>query len=317
MKRLTMVMRCGDPKAAAEALMYTLIDEAYAFTRMSGTDVAKAIRAGKAEFTNMGVKDGKLVSTNGSLKNYTIVDTAGNLASEPHAVILNRVENEKGDLVGYTIYNSYGVLQEVNVAAAASLARAGQIANGKIRHTQQGDIVSSISGLYPLRSIKMDEAKDKTITADILFIGAAINGRSSVRYGGIIVNAANAAALNKVYEKLHKANAELMTKFKDISGESGESLSMKRTGSAGFYGVYPIDTLFDMVKAADNKVTLPMGKVTIACTDYSDDQKEESSITLNSKLTPTGHTNGTAKSDKALHGYAEKVIERLKGIKIS
>lgn len=316
MKRLTMVMRCGDPKAPAEALHYTLIDEGYNFVRMSGVEVVKAIMAKKAEFTNMGVKDNQLVSTNGSLKNYTLVDNMGNLASAPRAVVLNRVENEKG-LIGYTIFNTAGVLQEINVATAATFAKQGVIANGKLRHTQQGDIVASISGNYPLRTIKMDEATDKTITVDVLFIGSAVKGNESARYAGIIINGANAASVTKVYSKLSKASDTVITKVRSLGGEkAAESLVMKRTGTAGFYGVYPIDTVFDMISKADNTISLPLDKLIIACTDYNSGEACESSIELSKSMKPLGKDTGSEKADKGLRSYAETVLEKFKGIKI-
>ena len=317
MKRLTMVMRCGDPKAPAEAMHYTLIGEDYSFVHMSGVEVVKAILAKKAEFTNMGVKDNQLVSTNGSLKNYNLVDKAGNLASEPRAVILNRVENEKG-LIGYTIYNTNGVLQEVTVAMAAELAKYGKVANGKIRHTQQGDIVASINGMYPLRTIKMEDATDRTITADLMFIGSAINGKSSTKYAGIIINGANAAALTKIYAGLAKANSQVVDKVASIGGaKASEALVLKRTGTAGFYGVYPIDVAFDIIGKANNTVSLPLDRVIIACTDYSGDEVCESSIELSDTLKPIGKNTGSEQSDKALRGYAEKVLDKLKAVKIS
>ena len=316
MKRLTMVMRCGDPKAPAEAMHYTLIGDDYSFVHMSGVEVAKAIMGKKAEFTNMGVKDNQLVSTNGSIKNYNLVDNTGNLASEPRAVILNRVENEKG-LLGYTIYNLNGVLQEVRVAEAAELAKFGKIANGKIRHTQQGDIVASISGMYPLRTIKMEEATDKTITADLMFIGSAINSKLSAKYAGIIINGNNAASLSKIYDGLAKANRQVVEKVSEIGGaKASEALTLKRTGTAGFYGVYPIDTAFDIVGKANNTVSLPLEKLIIACTDYSDGEVCESSIELSKALKPLGKNTGSDKADKALRGYAEKVLEKVQKITI-
>lgn len=316
MKKLTMVMRCGDPKAPAEAMNYTLIGEDYSFERMSGADIVKAIAGGKIEVTNLGIKDKGLVSTNGAMKNYTLVDMSGVLIDKPRAVILNRVESEKG-LLGYTMYNTNGVLQEVNVAQAAELARAGLIANGKIRHTQQGDIVASISGFYPLRTIKMGDTTDKSITVDVMFIGSAIAGQHNTKYAGVIINGKNAAAITKLYDNLVKANNKLVEKVSEISGaDEKDALGIKRTGTSGFYGVYPIDTAFELIEKAGNKITLPMGKLLIACTDY-DDNKTEATIAITPDMKPAGHQEGTAKANKALKAYTEKVITKLKNVNIS
>lgn len=316
MKTLTMVMRFGDPKALAESMHYTLIGEDYSFERMTGVEIVKAINAKKIAVTNLGVTDKGLVSTNGALKNYTLVDTSGKLVGEAKAVILNRVENEKG-LIGYTIYNASGVLQEVLVKDAANMANAGLISNGKIRHTQQGDIVASISGMYPLRTIKMGDAADKSINVDITFMGSAIKGKHNTKYAGVIVNGKNAAAITKLYESLVKANNKLIGTIEESYGaKESASLGIKRTGTAGFYGVYPIEVAFDLFDKAGKKVSFPMGKLMIACTDYDAD-KSESAVAITPDLKSAGRQEGTEKSDKALKAYAEIVVAKLKELTIT
>lgn len=318
MKKLTMVMRCGDAKAPAEAMQYTLIGMDYSFERMSGADLVKAITGKKVEVTNLGVTEKGLVSTNGALKNYTLVDLSGAVIGEPRAVILNRVESEKG-LLGYTMYNASGVLQEVNVAQAADLARVGMIANGKIRHTQQGDIVASISGMYPLRTIKMADTNinDDTITVNVMFIGSAIAGKNSTKYAGIEISGKNAVSITKMYDTLLKANEKLIEKVSEISGEDESApLGIKRTGTAGFYGVYPINSVFELIEKAGNKISLPMGKLLIACTDYDSD-KAEAMIALTPDMKPAGRQDGTPKANKALKEYTEKVLNKLSGVTIT
>lgn len=316
MKLLTMVMRCGDPKAKAEAMHYILIGADYSFERMTGSEIVNAIKAKKIEVTNLGISEKGLVSTNGAMKNYTLVDEAGRPVGAPRAVILNRVESEKG-LLGYTMYNVNGTLQEIGVAQAAELARANMIANGKIRHTQQGDIVASINGVYPLRTIKMAETTDKTITVDLMFIGSAIAGKTNTKYAGIIVNGKNAAAITKLYDGLVKANKRLTDKLIESTGDTSvaETLGIQRTATAGFYGVYPIDTAFEMIEKAGNKISLPMDKIIIACTDYDED-KAEANVVLTSAKKAAGHQTGTPKAEKALKAYTEKILEKLQTVTI-
>ena len=316
MKRLTMVVRCGDVKANAEASIYTLIGEDYSFERMSGADIVKAIKAKKIEVTNMGVTEKGLVSTNGALKNYTTFDMAGNMVGQPRAVVLNRVETEKG-LIGYTIYHVDGTLHEVRVPQLVEMAQANMVANGKIRHTQQGDIVASISGLYPLRVMKLSEPVDKSITLDVMFFGSAIKGKHNIKYVGAMVNAKNAAGITAIHKNLEGANAKLISSIKDVTGvDEAAALGIKRTGTAGFYGVFPMDSFIKLVEKADNKIAMPMGSVMIACTDYDAD-KAESNITIGKDKKPTGKQTGTEKADKALRGYAEKVLEKLADIKVT
>lgn len=316
MRTLTMVMRCGDINTPVENMQYTLIGTDYSFERMSGVELVKAIKSKAVAVTNMDVTDKGLVSTNGAMKNYTLVDTTGALVQEPKAVILNRVESDKG-LLGYTMYNVQGVLQEITVVQAAELARANKIANGKIRHTQQGDIVASISGVYPLRTIKMADAEDKSISVEIMFIGSAIAGKQSAKYAGVIVNGKSAASLTKLYGSLVKDNVKIIEKVSGMSGkDEADSLAVKRTGTAGFYGVYTLDKVFDLIDKAGKAVKFPMGKILIACTDYDADAAE-SDIILSLGLGILDKRKGSSKSDEAIKVYAADLVSKLKAIKIS
>lgn len=318
MKKLTMVMRTGDAKAPAESLLYTLIDENYNFVRKTGTEIMKQIGSKEVEVTNLGIKDGRLVSTNGALKNYTLVDMTGAIVGKPSAVILNRVETEKG-LLGYTAFSTNGTLVELDVAKAVDLAKAGLIANGKIRHTQQGDIVASIGGNYILRTIKIQEAVSDNITVSLLFIGSALSGDGrATRYAGVIVEADNAASVTKLYDKLNKSNKEVIEKVVGMSGDKNlaNTLGMKVTGTAGFYGIYSITTVFDLIQTASNAVSLPMGKLMIACTDYSDPDHAESNVTLTADLKAAGRQMGSAKGDESLKGYVKTLLEKLQKVTI-
>lgn len=312
-------MRCGDAKAPAESLFYTLIGEDYSFVRMTGADIVKAIASKTIEVTNLGLENKGLVSTNGALKNYTLVDPMGNLATEPRAVILNRVENEKG-LLGYTIFNLNGTLQEVTVVQAVELAKAGKVANGKIRHTQQGDIVASIGGLYPLRTIKMKDAGDETITIAVMFMGSALDGSGkALRYAGVILEGKNAASVSKYYNTLAKSNKAVVDKLVSVSKDANlaNTLGMKVTGTAGFYGIYDIDTVFSLIGKANNMISLPMGKLMVACTDYTDSEHLESNVTLTSDFKAAGRQEGTAKSDESLKAYTKTILSKLQNVKVS
>ena len=313
MSQFTMVMRCGDPKAPAETMYYTLITESYGIKRISGTELVQAIRSKKIEVTNLDVDSKGLVSTNGAIKNYTLIDLSGNIVGTPRAVILNRVEIN-GNLAGYTIYNANGVLQEVNVANAAELARANLIANGKIRHTQQGDIVASINGNYPLRIIEVAKAvEDKEIKADVLLLGSALTGDRTIKYGGIIIEGNSAATMTKYYEKLVRANDNLIQEIKASTGiDESASLKIKRTGNAGFYGVYPLDTVFELIEKANDKIGFPMGKLPIACTDYTAGKIESSaSLSKNMTITADSVVHGSNKTDSAVKVYIKNIIEKL------
>lgn len=320
MKRLTMVMRCGNAKAAPEAMIYTLIGEDYSFTRMSGTDIVKALGAGQIEFTNMGIEKGKLVSTNGALNKYTLIDETGNAATPPKAVILDRVEDKVKGLLGYTIYMPNGTLKEIDVNSAVQFTNNGLVANGKIRHTQQGDIVASIGGVYPLRVIQISAVKDDSITVDIMFFSSALDGSGkAVRYAGIIVNGKNAVTISKLHDTLNKDNTELLSKLIKVSGDTNlkNVLGIKVTGTAGFYGVYSLQSVWNMIEKAGDIVSLPMGNVMIGCIDYKDAEHPESNVTLNNDLSAAGRQSGTASGDESLKAYVKTVLEKLKTVKIA
>ena len=315
MKKFTMVMRTGNPKANSVNMIYTLIGEDYSFAQYTGQNLAKAIMDGKIEVTNLGISDKGLVSTNGALKNYTLVNEYGQLVGAARAVILNRVETDKG-LVGYTIYNLNGVLQEVTIATAVELAKSELIANGKVRPTSNGEIVASIKGDYPIRTIKInDTTLDKTIKVNVLFFGSMLAGQHNTKYAGIMIDGANAASVSKLYDPLCRANKKLIDKVKEVTGvDEAKSFGIQRTGTAGFYGVYPLATVFEVFEKADNKVSLLTEKIVVGATDYDAD-REESRVGLNLSFKAVDGNSGTDKADKAVKEYAAKLIEKLKSIK--
>ena len=166
MKNFTMITRHGSSKDAVSA--YTLISSDYQTVTMPVKELAAAINSKKIAVTNLGLSAKGLVSTNGALDKYTLINSQTNqVEGIARAVILDRVE-QNGKLVGYTVFTQNGTLAEVNIADAAALASKGLISNGKIRHTQDGDIVSAIGGTYPLRTISFSEAPKGEITTDIL-----------------------------------------------------------------------------------------------------------------------------------------------------
>ena len=317
MSKFTMVMRCGSEGMSAESMSYTLISENYEIFRMSGEEIINALLSKKIEITNLGLEGRKLGSTNGALKNYTLIDPYGNVSNGVRAVILNRIE-VNGNLAGYTIYNTNGILQEIDVHTAAEMARGNLIANGKIRHTQSGDIVASINGNYPLRVIEIAKAvREETLKAQILFMGSAITKGKTFKYGGIIIEGNSAATMTKYYEKLVKVNRNLIKEIEENTGiDESTSLKIRVTGNAGFYGVYPMDIIFELIGKAKNTIGMPMGKIMVACLDYTDD-KTESSVEITKSRTFTNSCHGNSRTDKEIKEYAKKIIEKMQACTIS
>ena len=319
MRVLTMVLRCGVEKTSNRDMLYTLVDEEYNIIRMTGDKVEKGILNNEFTVTNMGVTEKGLVATNGAINKYTLVNSmTGTISGQASPVILNRVEIDD-KLAGYTIFNTDGILQEVNVQQAVALHEATPFSNGKLREIKGGHIISSIIGNYPLRKIKVPKEAVKKLSIDVVFVGSAIGkGNKIEKYMGIIINGDNAADITKVYNKVREDNRDLISRIIKLGGDTKikQSLSMKMTGTAGFYGVYPINVVKDIkTKYAGDKMINSIGNIMVSTIDYSSDG-EESRVTLTSDLKLVDKMNGTTRSDKVLKEYINEILPELKQVEI-
>lgn len=318
MKTLTMVMKCGTKDTPADQMSYTCIAEDYSIVRLTGAEITKAVKNSTYALTNMGVGPKGLVSTNGAFDKYTLVNAVSNqIEGKASPVVLNRVE-AKDKLVGYTIFNTAGVLQEVSVEDAVRIHTVSPFSNGKIRHTQDGDIIASIAGNYTLRIIEITKAQAGEIKVDIVFIGSAIGSTRGVhKYAGIMINCDNAADLSKIYSALAFENKELIEAITKTGGGTkvSESLAVKRTGTAGIYGVFPIKAVLGVIKKAGNKAHNKIGSILVACVDYSADGVE-SRVKMSKDLKLSGKETGSERSDTVLKVYLGEIITALKEVKI-
>lgn len=311
MKYCTMVMRHGDPKASSNEMSYTLISDELNIKVMSGTELAKAINDSKIVITNMATSAQGLVSTNGAIKNYTTIDQRGNIVGTPRCVILGRIEvNDK--LKGYKVFTSNGVVAEINLDVAAKLAQVNGIANGKIRHTTEGDIVASIGGNYPLTNIKEDKKDTKASipTVDVVFFGSALNDDKKItKFAGITVTSKDATTIASLYKTLSSDNEKLIGALRDKFGYSEakfDSFKLKQVPGAGFYGVYPLTTVTKIIETVES-IKNTAGKIIVGCTD-----KDEESIALIKSGKITFEQFGTVASDKALEAYVTEVKGLIK-----
>ncbi len=315
MNILTMVLRSGTKGMSANDMGYTFIANDYSVIRMGGKEVIEAMRRREYDFTNMGISEKGLIATNGAMDKYTMIDPVTGVMETPaRPVVLNRVEVDD-KLTGYTIFNVDGILQEVNVKQAVMIHNNTPFSNGKIRGTQKGDIISSIVGNYPLRKIKVPkEVSDKLeMDISIVFIGSAIGKESGVvKYGGILIEYNNAADISGIYNKLVKGNNEVIERVARMGGGSRvrSILGIKRTSKAGFYGVFPIENVFELIKKSGG-VKSKLKGIMIATLDYTNGE-EESRVVLNNDLKIIDKVQGTDKSDKVLDGYVAEVIQELK-----
>ena len=312
MKYLTMVARSGDPKGPSGLMNYTLVGSDFSISNMKGDNIAKGINEGKINVTNLSVSAQGLISTNGAIGKYTTFDVNGNLVGTPRAVILNRVETN-GKLTAYIMFTNNGIIKQATVAEAAALAAQGLIANGKIRHTADGDIVSSITGNYPLLERQIKESEDDVVNVDIVFFGSAFKNGKTAQFGGVIVTSKSAKTIAKMFSKLNDANVKLRDTLHENFGYSDaelKSLEFKQAPGAGFYGVYPISVVDNLMKSGHVKCSI--GKLMIGCLDKSEEGLNESIAIVDiKKKAVIKSQEGTDSSDKILKTYVDKTLAKF------
>jgi hypothetical protein len=312
----TMVVRHGTAK---ETLGYTLIDSAYRTQLVDAKTLKEMISSKKIEVCNLAVENGKIVSTNGALEKYTLVSTETNsVEGTPRAVILNRVE-KNNKLLGYTAFSNTGTVVELSVADAVTLCNKKLVSNGKIRHTESGDIVSAIGGNYPLRTIEVKAAPKGETTVDILYFATAAN--VPVEYFGAIVSGTSAAEISKISDMLNKSNATLVSNIVKTAGNNvRNSLAITRFGANGIYGVFELSMLDELI-ARNAKIKAANSKIQISTVYYgSEGITDEAAVTLDKKLKITSNKGGTSDNAKAVNDkvkqFTKKVVGKLNGIKV-
>lgn len=312
MKNFTMITRHGSSKDAISA--YTLISPEYQTVTMSVKDLSAAISSKKIAVTNLELSTKGLVSTNGALDKYTLINSQTNqVEGTARAVILDRVE-QKGKLVGYTVFTQNGTLAEVNIADAAALASKGLISNGKIRHTQDGDIVSAIGGTYPLRTISFSEAPKGEITTDILYFGTVVG--VPTEYFGAIVSCTSATEMSQIIHMLSTSNASVINEVSKVAGQSvRESLAIKRMGANSLYGVFSIASLKKLLKA-NSKLRNQLGSITVSAIKYTDGEADEATVKLDSKWKVTGNDAAGSEATTAVKNYTKKIVTEFSGVTI-
>lgn len=251
MKNFTMVARHGVSKDNISA--YTLISSDYQIKTVDAASLFQSLKDKKIVVSNMGITDGKLTSTNGATDKYTFINTKDGLVEgEPKAVILDRVE-QNGKLVGYTVFTQFGTIAEVKVSDAVVMVGKKLVSNGKIKHTQDGDIVSSIGGNYPLRVISIEKAPVGDINVEILFFSKILG--TNLKYFGAVISSNAAASLHKITPTLQKSNSKITADVIKVAGDNDkDAFAIRRFGVDGYYGVFEASVLEKMVKMDNFKI---------------------------------------------------------------
>lgn len=306
MKLYTMITRHGN-KAMTSA--YTLISSDYQTVTVSAAELAKQISAKKIEVTNLTVGKNGIESTNGALNKYTLINSETNqIEGIPSAVILDRVEQD-GKLVGYTVFTQNGMITEISITDAVALANNKILSNGKIRHTEQGDIVSSIGGNYPLRTIEISKAPKGDVTVDILYF-AAVQGVAT-KYVGAIVSGTSATEMSKITKIVSDSNAKVVAETVKVAGQSArKSLAIQRMGANSIYAIFGIDVLKKLVGNSNTKLANGVGSIIVSAGKYVDGQLEETKVSIDKKWNISGGTDGAAGK------YAAALVKEFGGNEI-
>ena len=311
MKTFTMITRHGDNKDNIQS--YTLMSSDYQTITVDTATLMKNIASKSVVVNNMAIEGGKLVSTNGAMDKYTFINTAnGNqVEGTPRAVIIDRVENKNGKLLGYTVFTQNGNLEEANIRDVVDLCSRKLVANGKVKHTQDGDIVSAIGGSFNLKELSVAEAPKGEIKVDIMFFARTIGAQPD--YFGAIISCTSAAEKSKIIDALNKSNASVMSSVIKVAGQSvRDSLAIKRFGSNGVYGVFNIEILDKLI--ASRAIINNMPNMTVSIVKYNKDMVTESKAKMSNKMSTIKYeTCGDAAIDKEAVAYAEKLKSKYAG----
>ena len=267
----TAVGRTVDDKL--KTISVTVISNNYAVRTVGADELVTAIKAKKIELTNIEEKDGSVVFSNGSEKNYTTISmVTGQLVSKPAAVILDRIEDKSGKVVGYTVFMPNGTIEKLSVATAADATAKGLVANGKIRHTAEGDIVSSIKGNYNLCVVDSDDAGKKSkevISMGVMFFANAIHGDKEASYAGVILSCDSAVKISECMKKVITNNKALIETLRGFNEKELEALKIQRISVCEFYVVIDMLMFTQIMYKMNGKVT-EAKKYNISVLEYDD-----------------------------------------------
>lgn len=293
---------------------YSLISSDYQTVMIDTATLAKNIANKSMSVTNLGIKDGKIVSTNGALDRYNIISNQTNaIIGTPMAVILDRVERD-GKLVGYTIFTQDGRIKETSVTEAVTLCNNKLISNGKIRHTDSGDIVSAIGGNYVLRQIEPLKAPTGQTTVDLMYFEEDSRGN---KYFGAIISCTSAVEMGKISNTFGKSNTELVERLSKVRENAQRDLGVQRVNTNSIFGAFPLD-MFDKltkVKTADIKFRILADNILVS--SYGTDKPSVVKLNKSLKIVEADKSAGEKQYEKTF-AFAQEIIKRYTGvIKIS
>jgi len=303
---------------------YTLISQEYQTVVMGVKELTEKIAKKAITVNNLAIENGKLVSTNGALDKYTLINarTKG-IVGTAKAVILDRVE-QNNKLVGYTVFTQYGTIVEMNVDDATTLANKRLISNGKIRHTENGDIVSAIGGNYPLRHIAIASAPKSELNASILYFSYV--AEVDAKYVGVILTCDSAVEMSKIIDIVNKSNAALIAKVSKIGGQSTrkssemakvcKSLAIARMGATGVYAIIDIDTFGKIISSGRTNFKDTINGMVVSALNYTNEEPDEAILVLNKSWDVIKDQTKGSVAAKDAHKFLAEVLNKFGNITI-
>lgn len=289
---------------------YSLISSDYQTVMLDATTLAKNISNKSMVVTNLGIKDGKIVSTNGALDRYNIISTQTNaIIGAPMAVILDRVERD-GKLVGYTMFTQDGRIKETSVAEAVMLCNNKAISNGKIRHTDNGDIVSAIGGNYTLRQIEPLKAPTGQTTVDLMYFEEDSRGN---KYFGAIISCTSAVEMGKISSTFGKSNAELVERLSKVRDNAKRDLGVQRVDTNSIFGAFPLDMLDKLTKLKTTDIKYRMMTDNILVSSYGTEKPSVVKLSKAFKIVGADKSAGEKQYEKTF-AFAQEIIKRYSGV---
>lgn len=236
----------------------------YRATKVSRNDLILLLRSGR-EVQNVGLQsNGEIVFTNGSRERYTEIDEISSMpVGNSHGVVLSRVERASSvvvsrvessshELLGYVVIDATGIVKVVSVKEAVAMHKGQGFSNGKLMPTNEGQIISSIGGNYPIALYS--KSKPKAVEnfegkVNIVFVCATSVYGKTGSYAGMIMHSPNLDVLSEVAKKALKANDELVNRLIQMGVESDEAnkLRMFRAGASGYYGVFALKDALQII----------------------------------------------------------------------
>lgn len=293
-----------DRSSVTEAMCVT---SNYEFKKVSSSELARLIASG-VECTNACINDGKIVIDSGAASKYLLINPkTGETSGTASGVILSRIE-VGGKLTGYVMFTVDGKLREVKIPEAVDFCKKGLIANGKLRDTNDGPIVQSIRGLFPIRAIEVAKAPaGKTNVNLLLFSQLLENGKVIQQYFCAVISSTSAAKVHELKAKLDASNKVVVSELRRCGGPgSAKSVEAKNFGVNALYGVYTMDTLNELVKSGCD-IKIGTSEITLSTVQYEStgliEEVMETDLSFD-KVTVTG------KNDK-LHDASLEFVKKI------